>query len=419
VRKPLQLISKLTLVIAATSLSAALPGVGAASPMEERIGGVERFESSPLRRPGRKGVLELAAKKKKKKKKRSGAAADDTGTAPGESDSSEGADTGASDEAVQKAARVNPTPTSEPSSSDDQPAKTKKSRSGAKADEEAAPPRESGPSAPVGRYLDLSVGGQAFSRSLTYHQQIQPAALREYQPPLLGDLVVALQYYPGAQFSQGFVTNLGLELNVEQGISLTSQTPDKIQYPTTVHDYNGGVRVRIPLESLTPFLTVGYGDHAFKLGGAQRAQLVLPDVEYKYVRAVVGVNVPVASGVSVSASGGYRYVLSPGQIKTVYFPQLNVGGMEAKLYVGYALTSTIEARVGFDYRRYFYTFHSKATDTYIVGGGIDQTYAGSLSIAITLGGSDHPASSAEAAPASDDAPKPKKSKRPKMEDAGE
>jgi len=78
----------------------------------------------------------------------------------------------------------------------------------------------------------------------------------------------------------------------------------------------------------------------------------------------------------------------------------------------------IEARVGFDYRRYFYTFHSKAMDTYIVGGGIDQTYAGSLSLAITLGGSDHPSSSSSSS-SEDDAPKPKKSKRPKMEDAGE
>jgi len=409
------MMSKLALLVAATSLSAALPGVSAASPMDERIGGAERFESSRLRRPGRKGILELAAKKKKKKKKKAGAAADSSNTTPGESDSSESSDTGASDEAVQKAARVNPTP--EPSPSDDQPVKSKK-KSGAQVEEEAAPRKESGPSGPVGRYLDLSVGGQAFSRSLTYHQQIQPASLREYQPPLLGDLVVALQYYPGAQFSQGFVTNLGLEVNVEQGISLTSQTPDKVQYPTTVHDYNGGVRVRIPLESLTPFLTVGYGDHAFKLGGAQRAQLVLPDVEYKYVRAVVGAQVPIASGVSLAASGGYRYVLSPGQIKDVYFPQLNVGGIEAKLYVGYALTSMIEARVGFDYRRYFYTFHSQPMATYIVGGGIDQTYAGSLSLAITLGGSDHPSSSSSSS-SEDDAPKPKKSKRPKMEDAGE
>jgi hypothetical protein len=418
VRKPL--LSKLALLIAATSLSAALPGVGVASSMDERIGGGERFESSRLRRPGRKGILELAAKKKKKKRKSKASAPDESSTTPGETDSSETSDTGASDEAVQKAARVNPTPAPEPSSSDDQPVKGKKAKSGAKTDEEAAPARESGPPAPVGRYLDLSIGGQAFSRSLTYHQQIQPATLREYQPPLLGDLVVALQYYPGAQFSEGFVTNLGLELNVEQGISLTSQTPDKIKYPTTVHDYNGGVRLRIPLESLTPFLTVGYGDHAFKLGGAQRAQLILPDVEYKYVRAVVGAQVPIASGVSLAVSGGYRYVLSPGQIKDVYFPHLNVGGIEAKLYVGYALTSMIEARVGFDYRRYFYTFHSRAGETYIVGGGIDQTYAGSLSLAITLGGSEHPSSSSSSSSSSEDeAPKPRKTKRPKMEDAGE
>ncbi len=122
------MISKLTLLIAATSLSAALPGVGAASPMDERIGGVERFESSRLRRPGRKGVLELAAKKKKKKKKKSGAALPTTAARrPVRADSSEGSDTGASDEAVQKAARVNPTPTPEPSSSDEQPVKSKKS----------------------------------------------------------------------------------------------------------------------------------------------------------------------------------------------------------------------------------------------------------------------------------------------------
>ena len=110
------------------------------------------------------------------------------------------------------------------------------------------------------------------------------------------------------------------------------------------------------------------------------------------VFAVVLAVPPLASGVSVAASGGYRYVLSPGDIKTTYFPHLNVGGVEANLYGGYALASVIEARVGFDYRRYFYTMHSRNGDNFIVGGAIDQTYAGSLSLAITLGG-DHPSSS--------------------------
>jgi hypothetical protein len=407
--------SNLTLLIAATSLSATLPSVGVASPLEERVG-VERFEPSRLRRQGRK--FELAAKKKKKKKKKSGA--DASSTAPGETESGSSDEGGASDEDVQKAARVNPTPAREAAPSDDQSAKSKKPTKGGDVGVEAEvpPPRESGPPAPMGRYLDLSVGGHAFSRSLTYHQQVT-TSLREYQARLLGDAVLALQYYPGAQFSDGIVTNIGLELNVEQSFGLQSTTPppNAATYTTQVHDYNGGVRVRLPLASLTPFISVGYGDHAFKMTGANRASLVLPDTEYKYARVVVGAQVPLASGVSVAASGGYRYVFSPGDIKTKYFPHLNVGGMEANLYVGYALTSMIEARVGFDYRRYFYTMHSTNNDMFIIGGAIDQTYAGSLSIAITLGGdhaSSSPSSSSEEAPPP---PPPKKSKRPKMENA--
>jgi hypothetical protein len=404
-------------LLAGASLGATLPAVGMASPLDERIG-VERFEAPRLRRAGRKGIFELAAKKKKKKKKKAG---DQSSPAAGEADTGGSEESGASDEDVQKAARVNPTPSREAAPSDDQPVTSKKAAtsSGVKAEEEVPPPKESGPPAPVGRYLDLSLGGQAFSRSLTYHQQVTPT-LREYQPRLLGDAVLALQYYPGAQFAAGFVSNIGLEVNVEQAFGLKSTTPppNAADYTTQIHDYNGGVRVRLPLESLTPFISVGYGDHAFKMTGANRSSLVLPDTEYKYVRAVVGAQVPLASGVSVAASAGYRYVLSPGDIKTTYFPHLNVGGLEAKLYVGYALTSMIEARVGFDYRRYFYTFHSTNNDMFIVGGAVDQTYAGSLSLAITLGGSDHPASSSSSS--SEDAPPPpppKKSKRPKMENA--
>ena len=72
----------------------------------------------------------------------------------------------------------------------------------------------------------MSVGAHAFSRSLTYHQQLSPT-LREYQPLLLGDAVLSVLYFPGAQFSQGFVTNIGLDLNVEQAFAIQSRTPDK------------------------------------------------------------------------------------------------------------------------------------------------------------------------------------------------
>jgi len=410
-----RLISNLTVLLAGASLSATLPGVGLASPLEERLG-VERFEPSRLRRPARKGILELAAKKKKKKKKKAASGQDDSSTTPGETDdTSGGADSSASDADVQKAARVNPTPRTESAPGDDQ---SKPAKGSVKIEAEGRAPTEGGPRAPVGRYLDVSIGGHAFSRSLTYHQQVTPA-LREYQPRVLGDAVLALQYYPGAQFSDGFVTNIGLEVNVEQAFGIQSRTPDGTNFPTTIHDFNGGVRVRVPLESLTPYLSVGYGDQAYKLSGATRATLILPDTDYKYVRAVVGAVVPLSSGVSVAASAGYRYVLSPGDIKTTYFPNLNVAGIEGNLYVGYALDPSFEVRIGFDYRRYFYTMHSKINDPFIVGGAIDQTYAGSLSLAITLGGADHPSSSSSSSSSSsEEVPPPpkKKTKRPKMED---
>jgi hypothetical protein len=416
VRRPL--ISNLALLIAGASLTATLPTAGLASPLEERIS-VERMELSRMRRPPRKNILQLAAKKKKKKKKAASSGRDDSSTTPGETDeaSSSGADTGGSNDDVQKAARVNPAPSSA-ATSDDQPV-SKKPAKGAKVEADVSTPAESGPSGPVGRYLDVSVGGHAFSRSLSYHQQTTAGMtpmLREYQPRLLGDAVLALQYYPAAQFgSDGFVSNIALEVNVEQAFGIQSRTPDGSNFPTSIHDYNGGVRLRLPLESLTPYLSVGYGDHAYTMSGSTRSTLILPDTDYKYVRAAVGVLLPLAGGVSVGVSGGYRYVMSAGNIKTAYFPNLNVGGVEGNLYVGYALDPTFEVRVGFDYRRYFYTMHSKNGDPFIVGGAIDQTYAGSLSLAITLGSSGPSSSSSSS---SEDAPPPpKKTKKPKMEDA--
>jgi hypothetical protein len=408
--------SNLAVLLAGASLGAALPSIAIASPLEERLGS-ERFEPSRDRRAWRKGTIELAAKKKKRKKKAAGS----SGAASGANDASD-SDTetspagGASDADVQKAARVNPTSSApDTSSADDSAAKSK---SDAKS-EGATAASESGPRGPLPRYLDLSVGGQAFSRSLTYHQQVT-TTLREYQPRLLGGAVASVVYYPAVHFTDGIATNIGLDLNLSQAFGIQSRTPDGATYPTQIHDYNGGLRVRVPFGSTEPYLTLGYGDHAYKMTGPNRATLILPDTDYRYLRAVLGVRAPLPSNVSLGVSAGYRYVLSPGGIKTDYFPRLTVGGIEANLYIGYAINDILEARIGFDYRRYFFSMHSKNGDMPIVGGAIDQTYGGSLSLAVTLGGTPRAAGVAEESAPAEDAPAPKrkKAKRPKMEGEG-
>jgi len=427
-----RLFSKLLLVTtgAAVAVALSLPAPAYASP---------RLGPGAGAHAGAKGSLQLAAKKKKKKKAggkskaaagggAAAAADDDDEKGGGEEAASSGG--GASDAEVQRAARVAPATDSGGGSGGDEAAGARRSKRSAVATEEGiSASGSSAPSEPSAvRYLDVAVGGNAFSRSLTYNQAAVQGNLREYQPKLLGGAAASILYYPGAQFSSGFITNVGLAINLNQAFGISSKTPDMASYSTQIHDYNGGVRVRVPLDNLEPSLTVGFGDQAYTFSGANRDMLLLPDVHYQYVRGVLGLMVALPSNLSLFASGGYRHVLSSGQIKDTYFKNLTVAGVEATAYLAYAITPMIEARAGAELRRYFYSMHATNQDTYIIGGAVDQTISGLLQLAVVLGGNDRAhssgggSSSEEASPSSssesgdgDVQAKPKKRKRLDME----
>ena len=400
-----RLFTKLLLVTTGAAVVAALPLPAQASALLRKT-----TASGPAATAG--GTLRLAAKKKKKKGGKRPAAASSGGAAAADDD--KGSDDaapsggGASDEEVQRAARVAPAADSGGGDGDAPAPRSKSKRSAASTEEGISASASSAPSEPSGlRFLDVAVGGNAFARSLTYNQAAQQGDLREYQPKLLAGAAASIVYYPGAQFSNGFVTNIGLAINVNQAFGVTSKTPDMVSYSTSIHDYNGGVRLRVPLDNLEPSVTLGFGDNAYTFSGGGRDALLLPDVHYQYVRGVVGLMVALPSNLSVFVGGGYRHVLSAGQIKDTYFKNLSVAGVEANAYVAYAITPMIEARAGFDLRRYFYALHAKNGDPYIIGGAVDQTLSGTLSLAVTLGGSQRAhggagggsSSSEEAAPA--------------------
>jgi hypothetical protein len=354
----------------------------------------------------------LLAKKKKKKKKgatKAGAAPDSSSSgsddAAGESDSStDGASgAGATDEDVQKAARVSPKPSagSDEGAGAESATKPRSKREASADDGDASVAAGSR----MPRALDLAAGARLFERGLTVHQ-LAAGAIKEYQPRFLGDAGLALSVYPGAYYTTGIGANLGLEVNVEQAFGITSATADGSSYKTAIHDYNGSLRFRVPFEAFEGALFVGYGNQAFTLSGANRAALLLPDTTYKYVRAGLAVRVPLPSSFSISAGGGYRYVMSPGDIKTTYFPNLTVAGVEANAGVGYAITHSLEARAGVDLRRYFYSMHSKNGDPFIAGGAVDQTIAFTVSLAFLLDGSGGGAGGAGSAVESAPAPAP-------------
>jgi hypothetical protein len=427
--------SNLALIVAGASVGVALPSMVLASVMEAPPG-IARLDPARESRAGRKGSVELAAKKKKRKKKSPGASdTSDSSDSAGNDDAAPSG--GASNDELQRAARGAPKDSSTTSSggsgdsagdaADSRP--RSRSRSGGVAPEGdiTAQAKERTPEGPQPRFLDLALGGESFMRSLTYRQPMTDG-LREYQPRLIGGARASIVYYPAVHFTSGFATNLGLDLNIDQAFGLDSRTPDGTSFPTKVHDYNGGIRLRLPLEGIEPSVTLGYGNHAYTISGPNRSTLLLPDTDYQYLRAVAGVRVALPSNISLFAQTGYRHVLSPGAIKDDYFKNLTVAGLEAGAYVGYAVTDLIEARIGVDYRRYFYSMHSRNGDMFVAGGAIDQTYGATLSLAVLLGGPEpsgggaRPTAEASPPPPSGEgdldaqpAAKRKKSKRPKME----
>jgi len=218
--------------------------------------------------------------------------------------------------------------------------------------------------------------------------------LRQYQLAVGPAAVVDVAFYPIALASSGPAAGLGLVISLEQAIATTSQLsadstfPNGAAFPTSMHEFTGGLRYRIPLGAAQLGFAVTGGEHAFWFvsgGGADRNQLEIPNMAYQFVRGGVDARVALTADFSIGAGGGYRYVLNQGGAAIGKdFPHLTVAGVDAGVRAAYAITSSIEARVQADVRRYFYDMHSVKGDSLIAGGAVDQYLSVGFQLALTL-----------------------------------
>jgi hypothetical protein len=257
-------------------------------------------------------------------------------------------------------------------------------------EEEAGGPRPT--------WLELGLGLSAFSRDLRYHQDATPGGLRAYKLGLGPAGVASIQVYPAALSTSGFVANLAVQIDIEQAFAIsstvgaTTQFPNGATFPTIIHDYAAGARLRIPVGAHQLAASVTGGEHAFSFRSgtnADRTQLDIPDTIYRYVRPGVEARITVMPGLFIMAGGGYRIILnSAGQIHddAKFFPHLTVAGVDFDLGASLRILPFLDVRVIADLRRYFYDMHSKAGDMSIAGGAVDQ-YLSVMGMAVlTLGG---------------------------------
>jgi len=243
-----------------------------------------------------------------------------------------------------------------------------------------------------GRWLELALGARGFSRNLVYNDQVSPG-LREYQLPIGPAAVASIAFYPLALATSGPAAGIGLVAEIEQAVGTSSQIsaesafPNGATFPTSMHEFAGGIRYRIPVDSLQIGLTATGGQHAFWFvsgGGADRSQLGIPNMAYQFVRGGLDARVAVTSEFSLGAGAGYRHVLNQGGPISRDFPHLTVAGVDVGVRAAYAFTSSVEARLQADLRRYFYDMHSVRGDSLIAGGAVDQYLSVAFLLALTL-----------------------------------
>ena len=239
--------------------------------------------------------------------------------------------------------------------------------------------------------LDIAVYGRAFYRRLSYNDDIY-GALRGYKLQLGPAFKLAMTWYPGAHFTDSFGAHIGLEASYERAFGIDSvRKSDMAVFPTRSQDWLVGLRGRIPLDAHMFSLGLGYGQHYFIVenvegsAGERTDQPEVPQVSYKFVRLHIDARLHVAAGFFVTLGAGYRIVLDQGGISDpIWFPKSDVGGVEVDLMLGYRLENGLEMRLGFDYRRYFYSMNVDINDedfSWVAGGALDQYLGGSLGIA--------------------------------------
>lgn len=230
----------------------------------------------------------------------------------------------------------------------------------------------------------------------------------------MANLRMAAEFYPMALFTTGILSNIGVVGQYERGLGGKTQGGDN---PNTADIENGdelesaltayelGLRMRLPVAGHLFGLGAAYGAHNFEIdddvAGGPMVNLV-PDVDYSYLRFGADFTY-IMDAYHLTASLGLRIVNSAGEDtgyiqQDDWFPNSDVGGVDAGLLAGFDITERLTAQAGVDFRNFYYSMNSRQGDfgagngddgilsgrKPIAGGARDLYVSGLLSISYTI-----------------------------------
>jgi hypothetical protein len=218
-------------------------------------------------------------------------------------------------------------------------------------------------------------GGKALFRRLSWHQDPE-GRLAPYSLAPGPEAAVWLEIYPASFTSGAFGANVGLFGSFDNGFGVTSTTRDGSRLTTSFRDYQAGLKLRLPTGAFSPNISLAYGGQSFSLQ-ARNGTLVVPGVDYRFIRAAIGAHVTFTRSVLMDLGFGYLSVSDPGaqagQIgSSTYFPRALAYAVDVGVSLTVRLGDLLAVRAGGDLRQYGLDLRAHSSDPLKVGGAVDR-----------------------------------------------
>jgi hypothetical protein len=162
--------------------------------------------------------------------------------------------------------------------------------------------------------------------------------------------------------------------------------------------YSVGARFRLPFgkSATAPSITLGgnYGRRTFKVNNVfmDRANLDLPDTDYKYLSPFLGFRIPFTKSIAFVASGEAMLIRDAGPIqKADSYGQAKVFGIDAMGGLDIVIGNRFAVRVAGEFAQIGYTFTGGGElsknrdgdpDTQDIGGALDRSFGGSATLGV-------------------------------------
>ncbi len=233
--------------------------------------------------------------------------------------------------------------------------------------------------------LRAAVGPRGFSRAFAWGTGASPA-LAGYSLGFGPALGVDAQWFPGAHFTDGVLSNLGVAFTGDFSLGVVSRV-DTSRFGTQATRIRASAVYRQALLDSRAEVDaqLGVATQSFTISqvamndGSARPNI--PSVAFVGPRLAAGGRMRVYGSIDADATLGFQVVVGKGELASAaYFPNSTAVALDAGLGASIKLMPNISARLGVDVSRYFITLH--AANSALAGTtASDTSFGASLSVA--------------------------------------